>query len=74
MGRHRGPASRGVAPAGRFRQATARQLKREEMVKLPVVVYRRPDKRTTIADAVTLQRRLEKIAAEDERPAIRSQG
>ncbi|MBM6813586.1 DEAD/DEAH box helicase family protein [Olsenella uli] len=47
-------------------QATARQLKREEMVKLPVVVYRRPDKRTTIADAVTLQRRLEKIAAEDE--------
>lgn len=48
-------------------QATARQLKREEMVKLPVVVYRRPDKRTTIADAVTLQRRLEKIAAEDEK-------
>ncbi len=48
-------------------QATARQLKREEMVKLPVVVYRRPDKRTTIADAVTLQRRLEAIAEQDER-------
>ena len=48
-------------------QATARQLKREEMVKLPVVVYRRPDKRTTIADAVTLQRRLERIAVEDEK-------
>lgn len=47
-------------------QATARQLKREEMVKLPVVVYRRPDKRTTVADAVTLQRRLEAIAAQDE--------
>ena len=48
-------------------QATARQLKREEMVKLPVVVYRRPDKRTTIADAVTLQRRLETIAEQDEK-------
>ena len=47
-------------------QATARQLKREEMVKLPVVVYRRPDKRTTIADAVALQRRLEAIAQQDE--------
>lgn len=47
-------------------QATARQLKREEMVKLPVVVYRRPDKRTTIADAVMLQRRLETIAEQDE--------
>lgn len=47
-------------------QATARQLKREEMVKLPVVVYRRPDKRTTIADAVALQRRLEAIAEQDE--------
>ena len=48
-------------------QATARQLKREEMVKLPVVVYRRPDKRTTIADAITLQRRLEAIAEQDEK-------
>lgn len=48
-------------------QATARQLKREEMVKLPVVVYRRPDKRTTISDAVTLQRRLEAIAEQDEK-------
>lgn len=48
-------------------QASARALKREEMVKLPVVVYRRPDKRTTIADAVTLQRRLEVIAQQDEK-------
>ena len=48
-------------------QATARQLKAEEMVKLPVVVYRRPDKRTTVADAVMLQRRLEAIAEQDER-------
>ena len=47
-------------------QATARQLKREEMVKLPVLVYRRPDKRTTISDAVMLQRRLEAIAEQDE--------
>lgn len=36
------------------------------MVKLPVVVYRRPDKRTTISDAVMLQRRLEAIAEQDE--------
>ena len=48
-------------------QATARQLKREEMVKLPVVVYRRPDKRSTVADAVMLQRRLEAIAQQDEK-------
>ena len=48
-------------------QATARQLKREEMVKLPVVVYRRPDKRTVIQDAVMLQRRLEAVAEADER-------
>lgn len=48
-------------------QVTARQLKAEEMVKLPVVVYRRPDKRTTLADAVMLQRRLEAIAEQDEK-------
>ena len=48
-------------------QATARELKREEMVKLPVVVYRRADKRAVLADAVTLQRRLEAIAEQDER-------
>ena len=47
-------------------QATARQLKAEEMVKLPVVVYRRPDKRSAVADAVMLQRRLEAIAEQDE--------
>ena len=48
-------------------EATARQLKREEMVKLPVVVYRRADKRAVIQDAVMLQRRLEAIAEQDER-------
>lgn len=48
-------------------QATARELKREEMVKLPVVVYRRQDKRAVLADAVTLQRRLEAIAEQDEK-------
>lgn len=48
-------------------QASARALKREEMVKLPVVVYRRADKRVVVQDAVTLQRRLEAIAEQDER-------
>lgn len=48
-------------------QAGARQLKREEMVKLPVVVYRRRDKQAVITDAVMLQRRLEAIAAQDEK-------
>lgn len=47
-------------------QATARQLKREEMVKLPVVVYRRGDKRTVLQDAVMLQRKLEVLAKQDE--------
>lgn len=48
-------------------QATARQLKHEQMVKLPVVVYNRNDKRTVIADAVMLQKRLEAIALKDEK-------
>ncbi|MDN0056352.1 DEAD/DEAH box helicase [Collinsella ihumii] len=48
-------------------QAGARQLKREEMVKLPVVVYRRQDKQAVVTDAVMLQRRLEAIAGQDER-------
>ena len=48
-------------------QASARQLKREEMVKLPVVVYRRSDKSAVVQDAVMLQRRLEAIAEADER-------
>lgn len=48
-------------------QATARQLKREEMVKLPVVVYRRSDKSAVVTDAIMLQQRLEAIAQEDEK-------
>ncbi|MGX8705354.1 MAG: DEAD/DEAH box helicase, partial [bacterium] len=44
----------------------ARELKRENMVKLPVVVYNRNDISTVIRDAVQLRRSLEK-AAEAER-------
>ena len=44
----------------------ARELKRENMVKLPVVVYNRNDRSTVIRDAIQLQRSLEK-AAEAER-------
>ena len=44
----------------------ARELKRENMVKLPVVVYNRHDRNTVIRDAIQLQRSLEK-AAEAER-------
>ena len=43
-----------------------RDLKKENMVKLPVVVYNRNDRHTVIRDAIQLQRTLEK-AAEQER-------
>ena len=55
------------AHANVIAQAGARQLKREEMVKLPVVVYRRADKFAVVTDAVTLQRRLEAYAEADEK-------
>lgn len=48
-------------------QATARDLKREEMVKLPVIVYRRGDKSNVIVDAIALQRKLEGLALANEK-------
>lgn len=48
-------------------QATARDLKREEMVKLPVIVYRRGDKGNVIMDAISLQRKLEGQALANEK-------
>lgn len=48
-------------------QATARDLKREEMVKLPVIVYRRGDKSNVIVDAISLQRKLEGQALANEK-------
>lgn len=40
----------------------ASDLKAEEMVKLPAIVYRRPDKSSVVVDAIHLQRRLEQEA------------
>ena len=45
----------------------ARELKRENMVKLPVVVYNRPDRKSVIHDAVKLRGVLEAKAKEEER-------
>ena len=42
--------------------ANARELKRENMVKLPVIVYNRPDRASVIHDAVKLRGGLEKKA------------
>ena len=47
-------------------RVTARELKNEQMVKLPVIVYRRSSKVDVIQDAVMLQRRLEKAALDTE--------
>ena len=44
----------------------ARELKRENMVKLPVVVYNRNDHRTVVQDAVHLQNSLERQARAEE--------
>lgn len=44
----------------------ARELKRENMVKLPVVVYNRNDHRTVVQDAVHLQNSLERQARSEE--------
>lgn len=43
-------------------RVSARELKDEQMVKLPVIVYRRHGKREVVQDAVLLQRQLEAIA------------
>ena len=47
-------------------RVTARELKDEQMVKLPVIVYRRHGKREVVQDAILLQQKLEAVAAEAE--------
>lgn len=47
-------------------RVTARELKDEQMVKLPVIVYRRHDKREVVQDAIMLQRKLEMVARDAE--------
>lgn len=46
-------------------RVSALELKKEQMVKLPVIVYRRGGKREVVEDAILLQRRLERIAGEE---------
>ncbi|MDD4069272.1 MAG: DEAD/DEAH box helicase family protein [Candidatus Izemoplasmatales bacterium] len=43
----------------------AMQLKKEKMVKLPVIVYNRPSQKQVIVDALDLRSKLEKIAYEN---------
>ena len=43
-------------------RVSAQELKAEEMVKLPVIVYRRDGKTEVVQDAIMLRRRLEQIA------------
>lgn len=43
-------------------RVSAQELKAEEMVKLPVIVYRRDGKAEVVQDAIMLRRRLEQIA------------
>lgn len=47
-------------------RVTARELKDEQMVKLPVIVYRRNNKADVVHDAVLLQQRLEQVAQDAE--------
>lgn len=47
-------------------RVSAQELKAEEMVKLPVIVYRRDGKTETVQDTIMLRRRLEQIAAINE--------
>lgn len=44
---------------------SALQLKKENMVKLPVIVYNRANKEQVIANAIDMQRTLEKLAEEE---------
>lgn len=44
----------------------AMQLKKEKMVKLPVIVYNRPSQKQVIVDALDLRSKLEKMAQENE--------
>ena len=43
------------------------QLKRESMVKLPVIVYNRNSQQEVLADAIDMRNRLEQYAAEEEK-------
>lgn len=47
-------------------RVSALELKKEQMVKLPVIVYRRDGKREVVEDAILLQRRLELIACREQ--------
>lgn len=47
-------------------RVTARELKDEQMVKLPVIVYRRQGKREVVQDAILLRRKLELVARDAE--------
>lgn len=47
-------------------RVSALELKQEEMVKLPVVVYRRNSKNEVVQDVVLLQRKLEQVAKQNE--------
>lgn len=44
----------------------ARELKKENMVKLPVIVYKRNNRESVIADAISLRGKLEQKALEEE--------
>lgn len=46
-------------------RVAALELKKEQMVKLPVIVYRRDGKREVVEDAILLQRRLKLIAGRE---------
>ncbi|MFA5559195.1 MAG: DEAD/DEAH box helicase family protein [Methanofastidiosum sp.] len=47
----------------------ASQLKKENMVKLPVIAYNRPSQQEVITDAIDLRNKLEKQAIEEEKQA-----
>lgn len=47
-------------------RVTALELKKEEMVKLPVIVFKRGNKSEVVHDAVVLQRKLEETAIKNE--------
>ena len=49
----------------------AAELKKENMVKLPVIVYNRTDKENVMLDAIDLQKRLEIQAMEEEKTSGR---
>ena len=46
--------------------ATAFELKKEQMVKLPVIAYNTQDKNTVVQNSINFQRRLEELAKQNE--------